>query len=155
MYNLTVHLRPSPRPTAACFGTGGFTSFSDASHCFYLTLPTGNIWKLTLLTHLFVQPIDAHDFNIFLFDTSFNARKEFLWSAPQSLIRCSESGCRKWQCHSLNHSWWQLENMAARGWAGWWQYAKFSPHGITEKKRRTASYFGCVLLSYKLIFKPI
>ena len=40
---------------------------------------------------------------------------------------------------------------ATRGWAGWWQYAKFSPHGITERKRRTASYSWSVLLSYKLI----
>ena len=30
----------------------------------------------TMLTCLFVQPIDAHDFNIFLFDTSFNASFE-------------------------------------------------------------------------------
>ena len=27
----------------ACFRTGGFTSFSDASDCFCLTLPTGNV----------------------------------------------------------------------------------------------------------------
>ena len=40
---------------------------------------------------------------------------------------------------------------ATRGWAGWWQYAKFSPQGITERKRGTASYSWSVLLSYKLI----
>ena len=38
-----------------------------------------------------------------------------------------------------------------RGWAGWWQYAKFSPHGITERKRRTAFFSWGVLLPYKLI----
>ena len=55
-------------------------------------------------------------------------------------------------CHSLSHSWKQLKNMAAtRGSAGWWQYAKVSPHGITERKRRTASYTWSVVLSYKLI----
>ena len=44
--------------------------------CLTLSLPTGNIFNLTLLTCLFVQPIAAHDFNIFLFDTSFNANLE-------------------------------------------------------------------------------
>ena len=39
---------------------------------------------------------------------------------------------------------------AASGWAGWWQYAKISPHGITERKR-AASCSWSVLLSYKLI----
>ena len=48
-------------------------SVMHASHCFCLTLPTGNIRSLTLLTCLFVQPIDAHNFNIFLFDTRVTA----------------------------------------------------------------------------------
>ena len=40
---------------------------------------------------------------------------------------------------------------AARGWAGWWKYAKISPHGITERKRRAASCSWSVILPYKLI----
>ena len=47
--------------------------FSDASHCFCLTLPTGNIYKIILLPCLFVQPIAAHYFTIYLFDTGFYA----------------------------------------------------------------------------------
>ena len=40
-----------------------------ASHCFCQNLPTGNISKITLPPCLFVQPIAAHDFTIYLFDT--------------------------------------------------------------------------------------
>ena len=56
---------------------------------------------------------------------------------------------RKW---SLPPNWktWP-QPVAARGWAGWWQYAKISPHGITERKRRAASCSWSGLLSYKLI----
>ena len=56
---------------------------------------------------------------------------------------------RKW---SLPPNWktWP-KPVAARGWAGWWQYAKISPHGITERTRRAASCSWSVLLSYQLI----
>ena len=52
---------------------------------------------------------------------------------------------RKW---SLPPNWktWP-QPVASRGWAGWWQYAKISPHGIIERKRSSWS----VLFSYKLI----
>ena len=52
---------------------------------------------------------------------------------------------RKW---SLPPNWktWP-QPVAFRGWAGWWQYTKISPHGITERKRSSWS----VLFSYKLI----
>ena len=71
------------------------------------------------------------------------------------MIHCSELGEMKWAATrwvTADSSWrtWLLPR-AARGRAGWWQYAKFSPHGITERKRRTASYSWSVLLSYKLI----
>ena len=57
---------------------------------------------------------------------------------------------RKW---SLPPNWktWP-QPVAARGWAGLWQYAKISPHGITGRKRRAASCSWSVLLSYKLIW---
>ena len=56
---------------------------------------------------------------------------------------------RKW---SLPPNWktWP-QPVAARGWAGWWQYAKISPHGITERTRRAASCSWSLLLSYELI----
>ena len=153
-------MRPPLYLRTACFSTGGFTSFSNASHCFCLTLPTGNIWKLTLLTCLFVQPIDAHDFNIFLFDTSFNTNFEetggvlgeehcSLWFTAQR-AGAGSGNATHWVTADGNWRTWLLAG-AARGCAGWWQYAKFSPRGITEGKRRTASYSWSVLLSYKLI----
>ena len=40
---------------------------------------------------------------------------------------------------------------AARGWLRLLAIHKSSPHGITKRKRRTASYSWSVLLSYKLI----
>ena len=54
---------------------------SDASHCFCLTLRTGIICRITLPPCLFVQPIAAHDFTIYLFDThtSFYATFEESW----------------------------------------------------------------------------
>ena len=56
---------------------------------------------------------------------------------------------RKW---SLPPNWktWP-QPVAARGWAGWRQYAKISPHGITERTRRAASCSWNILLSYELI----
>ena len=56
---------------------------------------------------------------------------------------------RKWSLPPNWKTW--LQPVAARGWAGWWQYAKNSPHGITKRKRRAASCSWSVLLSYKLI----
>ena len=41
--------------------------------------------------------------------------------------------------------------VAGRGCTGGWQYAKISPHGITERKRMVTSCSWSVLLSYKLI----
>ena len=91
----------------ACLRTDAFTSFSDASHCFCLTLLTGNIWKLTLLPCLFVQPIAAHDSTILLFDTSFYATLEKSSCGEHCSLWCTlREGGRKWAiCHPLSHSW--------------------------------------------------
>ena len=86
-----------------------------------------------------------------------NFQREFVCRALQSMMHCSKrsKGTGSGHCHSIwvtadtNWRTWLLPG-AARGWAGWWQYAKSSPHGITERKRRTASYSWSVLLSYKL-----
>ena len=82
-----------------------------------------------------------------------NFRRELVCKALKSMTHCSELGDRKWAATrwvtaDSSYRTWLLPG-AARGWAGWWQYAKFSPHGITERKRRTASYSLSVLLSYK------
>ena len=132
--------------------------FSQWSHEF-LTLPTGNIWKIILLPYLFVQPIAAHDFTIYLLDThtSFYATFEESSCVEHYSLWCTaqRGGDRKWAATrwvTADSSWrtWLLPG-AARGWEGWWQYAKFSPHGLTERKKRTISYSWSVLLSYKLI----
>ena len=73
-----------------------------------------------------------------------NFRRELVCRALQPMIHCSELGERKWDATrwvTADSSWrtWLLPG-ADRGWAGWWQYANFSPHKITERKRRTASY---------------
>ena len=48
--------------------------FSDASHCFCMTLPNRKyIKKIVLLPYLFLEPIAAHDFTNFQFNTSFYA----------------------------------------------------------------------------------
>ena len=85
-----------------------------------------------------------------------NLRREFVCRALQSMMHCSErrgqevGNATHWVTADSNWRTWLLAG-ATRGWAGWWQYAKFSPNGITEIKRRTASYSWSVLLSYKLI----
>ena len=57
-----------------------------------------------------------------------------------------------WDKHRDRGKKWSLPpNWKTWGWAEWWQYAKISPHGITERKRRAASCSWSVLLSYKLI----
>ena len=112
--------------------------------------------KITLPHCLFVKPIAAHDFTIYLFDTSFYAAfKDSSWEehCQQSMTHCSErrgqevGNATPWFTADSNWRTWLL----LRGWAGWWQYAKFSPHWITERKRRTSSYSWSVLLSNKLI----
>ena len=132
--------------------------FSDASHCLCLTLPI--IWKITLPPCLFVQPIAAHDFTIYLFDThtNFYATIEESWCVKHCSLwyTAQRVGDRKWAATQWvtadsNGRTWLLPG-AARAWAGWWQYAQFSHHGITERKRRTASYSWSVLLSYT-VFK--
>ena len=138
-----------------CFRTG----ISDASHCLCLTLPTGIIWKKPLPPYLFVQPIAAHDFTIYLFDTHTSSYVTFeeswcvkhcsLWYTAQR-VGDSKWAATQWVTVDSNWRTWLLAG-AARAWAGSWQYAKFSPHRITERKRRTASYSWSVLLSYKLI----
>ena len=42
-FSFVVAKGKSSEHRTACFRTGGPTSFSDASHCFCLTLPKGNI----------------------------------------------------------------------------------------------------------------
>ena len=123
----------------------------------YVRYTWGNIWKLTVLTCLFVQPIAAHDYNIFLIDTSFNANfKESSceehcspWFTAQR-EGAGSGNATHWVTADSNWRAWLLAG-AAWGRADWWQYTKFSPHGITERKRRTASYSWRLLLSYKLI----
>ena len=132
----------------------GFCHYSGFCHCFCLTLSTGIIWKITLPPCLFVQPIAVHDFTIYLFDThtSFYATFKESWCvkhyvqsmgtgnglplSESQLIAIEEHGC--------------YQGLLGAGQVAWWQYAKFSSHGITERKR-TASYSWSVLLSYKLI----
>ena len=121
---------------------------------------TGIIWKIIIQPCIFVQPIAANDFTSYLFDTdtSFYATIEESWCVKHCSLWYSTTqrvGDSKWaatQWVTVDSNWrtWLLAE-ATRAWAGWWQYAKFSPHGITERKRRTASYSWSVLLSYKLL----
>ena len=123
----------------------------------------GNIWKITLPPCLFVCTANCCSWFYhlpvwYLYKFLCNFRRELVCRALQSnesMIHCSELGDRKWAATrwvTADNSWrtWLLPG-AAIGWASWWQYAKFSPHGITERKRRAASCSWSVLLSYKLI----
>ena len=90
--------------TYAYFRTGGFKSFMDANHCFCLNLLLGNLWKLSPLPCLFLQPIAAHDFTIFLVWYKFlcNLCRELLPGALllDTMHRGSlETGCDP--CHPL------------------------------------------------------
>ena len=73
------------------------------------------------------------------------------------MIHCPEVAWRQdlvpaTQCVTADSTWktWP-QPVAATGCPGGWQYAKISPHGITERKRMAASCSWSVLLSYKPI----
>ena len=97
----------------------------------------GNIWKITLPPCLFVQPIAAQEFTIYLFDThtSFYATFKESWCVEHYSLWYTAQSYGTWSGLPPIES--QLiaveehccyQGLLGAGW-GWWQYAKFSPHG--------------------------
>ena len=131
----------------------------DANYCFCLTLLLGNLWKLSPLPCLFFYSQLLHMILPFscLIHFLCNLCRELLWGELLFMIHCPEvargqgviSATQSVTADSTWKTW--PQPVAARVWAGWWHYAKVSPHGITERKRRAASCSWSVFLSYKLI----